>query len=201
MAAQESATVVAVATQEAAEARATYAGRENREPLRGGGFDELTIKVEPRFKDSPASGSEWRFSAIARAYHKGRFVHEQSYGDMKTAMTQLGALLGDTEFWSAQARMDVSDLCDQPGCKASWTRTFRLKQLACACCGHQTPPDEALTVRKFCDRHAKRGTQSLDDCDDNYEEIAAGSGPRPPPTVHEEDKPGPYVPIDDSDSD
>jgi hypothetical protein len=173
--------------------------KEYRAPLQGSGFDAVTLCVVPRFKDSPATDSQWRYSVVTTVRCKGRLVYETSCGDMKTAITRLTPMLDDVRFWDSQRAVDVTGLCDQPGCPELWTRTYQRKQDACLHCGHHTDLGDELSVRKFCERHALRGTQSFDDCDANYTDITAER--LPPPTVRDEDKPGPYVPLDDSDSD
>jgi hypothetical protein len=56
--------------------------------------------------------------------------------------------------------------CDQEGCSELATITYKKLHDYCRS-GHKTTPDW-IKLRRFCDRHKRRGDCGMDDCDANY---------------------------------
>lgn len=135
-------------------------------------FDEVRIVTVPRFKQSGLSGDEWRISAKVTFYRKGNAVHEESMRDVETACNLLGWLHIKACETGHSLGGDDSH-CDQEGCSELATVTYRKVKDGCGRCGHVKPTSSGLgggvTIRRFCERHRRRGDSSLDDSDDNYE--------------------------------
>lgn len=132
--------------------------------------DEVSIKLQERWKESELSGDEWRFSARIEFKRKGRVLRELSFGSMEFAINHLGyhlAMAGEN------GELAVTDhdhaLCDQPGCAKPPTITYRLKKRYCNE-GHASDPHSPM-IRRFCERHKHLGDCGLDDGDHNYEPV------------------------------
>jgi hypothetical protein len=69
------------------------------------------------------------------------------------------------------------DICDQEGCQNTATVTLEQIKEGCSRCGNVKAPEYSRPVRKFCDRHKRRGDSSLDDMDEHYKEIGGESKP------------------------
>lgn len=54
-------------------------------------FDEIAMKVVPRFKTSGLSGDEWRTSVSVAFKFKGIVVYETSFRDMEAALLMMGS--------------------------------------------------------------------------------------------------------------
>ena len=66
------------------------------------------------------------------------------------------------------------DYCDQEGCAAKASVTYKLKKQYCSK-GHEDDPykvDQRPVLRQFCVKHAKRGNRNFDDSDGNYERFS-----------------------------
>ncbi len=150
-------------------------------------FDEITIKIAPRFKTSGLSGDEWRHSARVRFWRKGMLAAEDEYTSMKVAADMLPGLMHTIPEMHNRLDRDRSEptydhpmfsgqpatLCFQPGCKNASTVLYRIKRRYSPR-GHllaeryQNPRPEH---RAFCDDHKDRGNCGLDDAMDNYETV------------------------------
>lgn len=132
-------------------------------------FDEIRIITVPRYKESELSGDEWRISATATFFRKGREVFQKSYSNLEYAVRLLDHDFIDQGSGGTGYYGGEGDFCDQEGCAATASVTYRLKKEFCRS-GH----GEELTdpvIRKFCDRHRVRGNAGLEDCDRNYEAV------------------------------
>src|SRR5438132_6411439 len=143
-------------------------------------FDQIHITTVPRFKTSGLSGDEWRISAKVELFRKGRMLHENSFRDVETAIAYLRAVWDDAE---GRYFAGEGDFCDQEGCSATATVTYRVKNRYCnepyshkpiPCDGEKSHlgAKDVVTVRKFCAHHSKRGDAAFDDSDANYELIS-----------------------------
>lgn len=136
------------------------------------GFDEIRILTVPRWKESELSGDEWRISAKVQFWRKGRLVHEVGYGrNVESAVIALGYLWQQAHDDGKAFFAGEDNLCDQEGCSAEATVTYR-KKFAYDTSGNKHDLHRE-THRKFCDRHKRRGDCGLDDADDNYELVEA----------------------------
>ncbi len=162
-------------------------------------FDEIRIRTLPHFKDSP-TGSEWRTTVQFEALNKGRTRFVRGFSTFHKLAIHLPLLFLDcpSDIHMSKAP-DVDDLCDQDGCPEPFTRTYRVKGEKCDECNTDTDlykfNDDPI-LRKYCERHAKRGEGYYNDMDANLEEL----DPKlPSPTIRNEDKPSDYIQIVDSD--
>lgn len=133
-------------------------------------FDEVRIVTVPRYKTSGMSGDEWRISARIEFLRKGHIVHEASVRDVETAcgflMAEYYRACDDGKGYFA----GEADLCDQEGCAQPATVTYRVKEEFSRDNPHEWHKCiEEICIRKFCDRHSKRGDCGFDDADANYE--------------------------------
>lgn len=150
-------------------------------------FDEVRIITVPRYKTSGMYGDEWRISARIEFYRKGEKVHESGYRNVEMACVFAAA-----EYYRAQDDgkgyfAGQGGICDQEGCSETATNVYRVKKEFCRQ-GHEDDPykyDQRPLVRKFCDRHSRRGDCALDDSDQNYEVISGGEHAPQPHDVSE----------------
>jgi len=139
-------------------------------------FDEIKIRIEPRWKDSELSGSEWRISATTEFYRKGKLIHETHSGGKNVMEVAAGLLF--------QRLCEAQDNgkgyfagdgvhCDQEGCMNKAMYLMRIKKHYCVGGGNcgQEKKSYSDEYRCFCDKHKTRGDQDLEDNDDNYELI------------------------------
>lgn len=152
----------------------SYAIRPDAQP-----FDEIRIRIVPRFKESELSGSEWRISTAMEFYRKGELKFTSSCG----GKIEYGAGMVYARLMEAQDRGDgyyASDgiHCDQEGCSEKAKYLMRLKKRFCVGggnCGQEKKnygtSDRTSDHRVFCQEHKNRGDQDLEDNDDNYELI------------------------------
>lgn len=137
-------------------------------------FDEVRITTVPRFKESGLSGDEWRISANAQFFRKGKLIVERGFRNIETACNYLGAAHGEACDDGKGYFAGEGEICDQEGCAEPATVTYRKKADYCRA-GHKTEiPEHRTSVRKFCDRHKHRGDCGLDDADENYEPHVVG---------------------------
>ena len=133
-------------------------------------FDEIRIVTVPRYKESEMSGDEWRISASVEFYRKGEVKHVSGpWRDVETAAKFLAYLHANACDEGKAYYAGEGDFCDQEGCSAKATATYRLKQRYCRE-GHASEPRGDF--RRFCDRHKTRGDCGLEDSDSNYDRIA-----------------------------
>lgn len=131
-------------------------------------FDEVRIKVQPRFKESELSGSEWRISASIELYRKGKLIISDVVGDMQHACGFLYAKYM-TAIDNGNAYFAGDGIhCDQEGCSEPAKFVYRIKQGYDR--GHKSDSYTG-SHRCFCEKHSHRGDQDIEDNDDNYEMI------------------------------
>lgn len=147
----------------------SYALRPDAQP-----FDEIRIRIVPRFKQSEPSGSEWRLSTVIEFYHKGKLKHSRSCG----GKIEYGAGIVYAELLAAQdegrAYFAGDGIhCDQEGCSNKAVYLMRLKERYCVGggnCGQKKQKySDTHEHRCFCEDHKTRGDQDLEDNDNNYQ--------------------------------
>lgn len=134
------------------------------------GFDRVVIETVPRYKTSGLSGDEWRISANIRVFRKGRLIAERGARNIETAAAFLPGWLLELNDDGKAFYAGEDNICDQEGCCADATVTYRLKARYCRD-GHKSEL-ASNEIRKFCDAHKRRGDCGLDDADLNYDETA-----------------------------
>jgi hypothetical protein len=138
--------------------------------------DEVRITTVTRKKESELSGDEWRFSASVEMFYKGHLLHNRFFSNVEEAAIHLPIIIRSDTY---DVTPNVSDLCQQEGCKKESTHTYRIKKKVCVDgCGCETYPYELMGkpfVRKFCTNHKKRGNCALEDADKNYELLNPGT--------------------------
>ena len=145
-----------------------YVPRPSRAGRPDGQFiDEIRIVTVPRWKESELSGDEWRISARVEFYRKGQLLGERSSRDVETAARFLDWYVTHFREDGEITEAKIDDLCDQEGCSAPATVTYRLKKRYCNQ-GHASEP-YGIEFRRFCERHRMRGDCGLEDSDTNYE--------------------------------
>lgn len=131
-------------------------------------FDEIRIRIVPRYKESYLSGDEWRISTQTEFWRKGELVHSVGHGNMLTAAGMLYADFTLATDAGLGYYAGERDICDQEGCQQKAEVFYALKAEYCRE-GHKTPCTPNNTrYRQFCKRHAVRGDCGLEDSDDNY---------------------------------
>lgn len=149
------------------------------------GYDEIRIKVNPRYKTSGLSGNEWRVSASLEMWNKGELIFNRSFGNIEAAVNSLpwffmvGGEPGVApDAYDQEAACRAQEKCCQPGCSNMPVAEYRLKE-------HYSDYGEKLDSserssfpyhRRFCEKHLTRGDCGLEDADDNYE-VVSGPGP------------------------
>lgn len=132
-------------------------------------FDEIKIKLIPRFKESDLSGDEWRTSARISFHRNGKEVYRAYYTTLDVAVYNLPHEYRQALDQAKGCYGGEDDYCDQEGCPETATNTFRVKKNFCKTCGKEEEGRDQIVIRKFCDEHKKRGDCALEDRDDNYE--------------------------------
>lgn len=132
-------------------------------------FDAITIETMPRWKESELSGDEWRISALVKFWRKGQMVHSKGCRNVETACALLAAFHAEACDDGKGFFAGEREVCDQEGCAAPATTTYRMKAGYCHA-GHKEELTSS-TVRKFCNQHKGRGDCGLDDADANYEVV------------------------------
>ena len=154
-------------------------------------FDEVRMKVVPRYKTSELSGDEWRYSVHVDLLFKGEVVATERYGTMDYAAKALCVFM-------EKASCPVSDewialekkRCDQVGCPNDAVSRFQLKELYDRT-GHKLDPGDTPSehYRQFCQTHLRRGDGGREDSDRNYEVI---EGPGPGETTNTQTSPSAF---------
>jgi len=142
-------------------------------------YDEIRIRVIPRFKTSGMSGDEWRVSAVTEFLRKGEVIYTETTGKMEWAAAKLpGLFLVVGERLPAELFRVGDDKCAQPGCSEPFVSEYRLKSRGCSRCGgRDDSPYPGWDQRiRFCQKHLHRGDSDLTDNDENYE-VVSGPGP------------------------
>lgn len=129
-------------------------------------FDKIVIETVPRYKTSGLSGDEWRISATAKFYRKGKLVHEEGAMNVEYCAYLVGS-------WHIKACDDAKgyfagegEICDQEGCEKIASVKLAKKFDWCRE-GHKSE-EPSRQYRLFCKDHARRGDCGLDDSDSNY---------------------------------
>ncbi len=155
-------------------------------PVNCQAFDEVRIVTVPRYKTSPASGDEWRYSARTELRYKGALIAQEHYGNVEGAARDLDAFMQRAAFNDKKTKIhDEGGLCDQEGCAEQATTVYKLKKTFCRC-GSASDPNSTYgvapkpLVRQFCSAHSRRGDCALEDSDKNYQ-VLQGHGPQDPP--------------------
>ena len=135
-------------------------------------YDNITITLEPRLKESELSGDEWRQSMVVRAYFKGHEITIFSLRDIQAVCNYMWSELH--KGWAipeAVVKLD-HDYCDQPGCNFIATKYFWLDRLTSPDGTFLDPKDTGVRYyRKFCANHCYRGDSDREDCDSNMTEF------------------------------
>lgn len=144
-------------------------------------FDDIRLRVVPRYKTSGMSGDEWRTSVHVEFFHKGHVVYEAYYRDMQTAITLLGHDFLEGAFDHGAIPDKIIDLektaCDQPGCPDTAVSKYKIKKQYSDRGDLLDAEDSSLEYyRQFCLAHNQRGDCSREDSDRNYE-VLEGPGP------------------------
>lgn len=134
-------------------------------------FDEVRIITVPRYKQSEMSGDEWRISASIQFYRKGKLILESGCSSIESAVYLVGARFMEACDNAKGYFAGEGDFCDQEGCSEKSTVTYRVKKEYSRNRPHEwnRDIDDEVVIRKFCDKHKRRGDSSFDDCDKNYE--------------------------------
>lgn len=149
------------------------------------GYDEIRIKVCPRYKTSGLSGDEWRVSTSLEMWNKGERIFNRRFSSIDVAVNALpwffmvGGEPGVApDDYDVEAAMRSQEKCSQPGCANEPCSEYRIKQ-EYSRTGSKLDPSESSSFpyhRRFCEKHLRRGDAGLEDADDNYE-VISGPGP------------------------
>lgn len=137
-------------------------------------FDNITVEIVPRWKESELSGDEYRFSYVIKAWRKGEVIVSRSFSRLDWALKALNYVVfisDDDNHFDREAWDRTKKLCAQPGCAELPTIFYkRLKPYTKS--GEELVEHEfRKEYRQFCDKHKVRGDCALDDADHNYEVI------------------------------
>ena len=135
-------------------------------------YDEIRMKVVPRYKTSELSGDEWRQSVHIEFVFKNTIVKTEGCRDMKTAIMLLGSYYLK-EFSIPNDVLSIEKVsCDQPSCNNEASGRLKLKKLTDDT-GNWLDMKEQYGehYRQFCLEHIQRGDCSREDADDNYEPL------------------------------
>jgi hypothetical protein len=149
-------------------------------------FDEISLRIIPRYKTSGLSGDEWRQHVQIEFKHKGEVVFSAGAGDMQSAYMMLGHHMLEQACPIPDRVIEIErDACDQPSCKEKAVGRYMLKRLT-ADNGEFLDMKEQYSTyyRQFCKKHARRGDCSREDADDNYEPLD-GLKPEASSNIHE----------------
>lgn len=136
-------------------------------------FDEITMRVVPRYKTSGLSGDEWRQHVQVEFKHKGEVVHSFGASTVEAALMLVGHHYLQATCPIPERVIEIErERCDQPSCQEKPVGRYLLKRLA-ADDGQWLADDESgfAYYRKFCRNHARRGDCGREDSDRNYEPL------------------------------
>lgn len=137
-------------------------------------WDHVEIKVVPRWKESEASGSEYRRSASIVFSFKGEVFLTKTYSNMDVAASALPFIMkqsiGELHEEVDTGAYNAHELkyCDNVGCRRLWDVKYKLRTLWSQNGSFSQDPGFAVHYRQFCDQHKMRGDCGLDDADANY---------------------------------
>jgi hypothetical protein len=139
--------------------------------------DEIRIRTVERYKTSGLSGDEWRFSAVIQFFRKGQLLHERGLSDIETALQYAPWALATAYEGDNWEYAKDDDLCFQPGCTNKWVSEFQLSETFSSR-GERLDPSDSHSkyVRRFCQKHLRRGDCGREDSDANYI-LISGPGP------------------------
>lgn len=136
-------------------------------------YDEITVKIVERWKESELSGDEWRFSYLTEYKRKGEVIFSFTTGRLDWALQGIQwkmLVAGEDDKVDREAWNRTKDKCDQPGCSevAVW---FYMRKKRYTNQGEELAYSEFYNgneYRQFCTGHKRRGDCGLDDADANY---------------------------------
>ena len=136
-------------------------------------YDEISMKVVPRFKQSELSGDEWRTSILIEFFHKCTRVKVESARNMHIASMLLGSMLLNDFDNSMESILPIeSTHCDQPGCNKLDNSRFTIGKLVDNEGQWLDMSEQHGTYyQQFCTTHSTRGDSDREDCDGNLIEI------------------------------
>ncbi len=142
-------------------------------------YDQVVKTTKYRYKMSKASGNEWRSKWDSQYFLKGVDV---TYAVKHIYDNYNGNLISEEFDFNKLSKIDQSKImecCYQKGCSELYTRIYRLKYKYFFLYSYDKKVEKTSTdlCRCFCERHATRGDCSLEDSDDNYEQIEGPEGP------------------------
>jgi hypothetical protein len=136
-------------------------------------FDEISMRIIPRYKTSGLSGDEWRQHVEIEFKHKGEVVFVTGARDMEAASMMLGHHL-QTQTCPIPERVIAidRDKCDQPSCTENAVGRYLIKQ-EFARDGMKLDSSDiyGAKYRQFCKKHARRGDCGREDSDRNYDPL------------------------------
>lgn len=134
-------------------------------------FDEIKMRVIPRYKTSGLSGDEWRQHVEIEFFHKGQVVYSAGSSTMEAAILLLGSHFIQQQEPIPTRVLEVErETCDQPSCREKPVGRYLLKKLTASTGEWLDMNEQSLHYyRQFCTKHARRGDCSREDCDANYE--------------------------------
>lgn len=149
-------------------------------------FDEITMRVVPRYKTSGMSGDEWRTSVVVELRFKGATIITRSFSTMDTAIRHLGTFTDQDMVPDGVIDLEKTG-CDQPGCPNLAESRYVLKELFSRS-GHKLDPSDThfKYYRKFCKKHLRRGDGGREDSDRNYD---VTDSPGPDGSTNKEESP------------
>jgi|SRR5687768_11254530 len=136
-------------------------------------FDEIRLKVVPRYKESELSGDEWRQHVRVEFLFKGQVVHEAGWSRMQAALMLLpGEWIKAQEPIPSKVIEIEKMMCDQPSCCAEAVYLYALKEQFSQKGDKLDAADQhSKYYRQFCERHKIRGDCGREDSDSNYEAV------------------------------
>jgi len=144
-----------------------YAIRPDAQP-----FDEIRIRIIPRYKESDISGDEWRISVLTEYMRKSKVVHSTTSGSSIEAAAGLlyGRLIEAQDNGKGYFGGDGIH-CDQEGCSNKATVLLKIIKQFCVGGGNcgQEIKSHIDHYRCFCEDHKQRGDCDLEDNDENYQ--------------------------------
>ena len=158
-------------------------------------FDEVRMRVVPRYKTSGLSGDEWRTGVVCELLFKGEVVADTFWSSMEVAATRLAAFMDDSACPIPERVIEIEAVkCFQPSCKNDSVATYLLKRLTSRQGEYLAESEHYCdSVRRFCRVHLRRGDCSREDCDENYEVI---DGPGPESSSNVQESPAAQVVVD-----
>lgn len=151
------------------------------------GYDNITIDIVPRYKQSYMSGDEWRFSYRARVWWKGFLIGSHAMSSMEHITRTLDHWLnymneiiefhyrkyedgsGHEDMINFPDHRLQAEYCAQPGCPNKATHTFVKKKTWTRNGMAETTKDTEVHAVRYCPLHTTRGDCALEDSDSNLE--------------------------------